>query len=268
MKKQTLAIYLSLSVTLGLGLAAIVAQSAAAQCFNAQQQPVSCPGGDKQKKPKPTTIPSVAPSGTPQGVTVMVTPNAAQLQVLCANLPAAGGATGSLPGGAAGSSPLGSAGSPAGLGSSPAASTNLAGSVLFESGGGGFVLGVLVALFVPGILRGIGGLGGDNAHGLTMTGRGGTPGPSDAHGLTMSGLGGGPDPANPGGEVVDNWIKDRNVTGEDKFGRGSLNKQTDVDCKMMKWNGETGESGSQAGASQFSKSTDTPGSMDEGGPRA
>ncbi len=96
MKRRIISLSLLAAVTLALSLAAVVSERASAQCSSALAGGIPCAngggGGDKQKKPTPTDTNVPRPTSTPAAACVASTPDAAQLQTLCAGLLPAGGA--------------------------------------------------------------------------------------------------------------------------------------------------------------------------------
>ena len=159
MKKRVLAISALFAIVMACFSAAAVTQRASAACYDQNKQPVPCPQqpNEKKKKPTPTDQPTTVPTPTvtttreaSAPVTVLVTPDASQLALLCASLPAAVGGNG-LPN-AGGSGPA-APGSDAGV-TIAVTPPNTSGFSGFELGGGGLLVGILIGLLLPAILKG------------------------------------------------------------------------------------------------------------------
>ena len=157
MNQRTFSAIVLFALVMALGSAAFVTQRASAACYDNQKQPVPCPQqpNDKKKKPVPTDTATITPSPQPTkeagsvSAAVVVTPDAQQLALLCAQLPAVQGSNG-------GPNALNATG-PGGGPGAPVTPPNTAGFSGFELGGGGLLLGVLIGLLVPAVLRGFNG---------------------------------------------------------------------------------------------------------------
>src|SRR5512135_1458996 len=100
MNTRRFAVTTILGLALALASAVLMSKPAAAKCYDQQKQPIPCPKTDYQvKQPTATDAPKATDTPTPQLLSqqgIVVTPDAAQLAILCANLP--GGSTSSAGG--------------------------------------------------------------------------------------------------------------------------------------------------------------------------
>lgn len=150
MKNRSFALIALMGLAAGLALSGLLSQRALAQCSNPFGQPTDCKG-DKQKKARPTPIPTPKP---PAAVTdlqpnsAVCVPDQTQMLRLCAGLRPAGGTGGTSPADQVGKQP-GQNGSPL----SPVGS-----QFPWLPFGGSVLGGLLIGLLVPAIRKGFGGV--------------------------------------------------------------------------------------------------------------
>ncbi len=146
MKRRIMSLSLLAALTLALSLAAVVSEHASAQCSNAFGASVPCPGTDKQKKPTPTDTRVPRSTSTPVAACVNSTPDAAQLQTLCAGLLPAGGA-----GGTSQQPPSPYANTPVGGNGGSNQQPTIPWAAFGEGGLGGLLFGLIIAVLFPGL---------------------------------------------------------------------------------------------------------------------
>lgn len=159
MKHRSLAFVVLLSLVFGFAASMMVTQRASAACYDALKNEIPCP--KEQKKAPPTPYPTktpVPPTNAPVAVQsiVIATPNPDQLKAYCAGLVPPAGANGGAPGstGNTATGPGGGAGSNGLIGNGGA---GFLGPITM--GIGGLLVGVLIGLLLPAVMRKVNGDG-------------------------------------------------------------------------------------------------------------